>query len=120
MQYSATTEALLHAIKNDVRNRVDDIVDYAENAAMTLTSENEVDAVLERALLAVEKTLAEAARERSTGSGCTSASRCSRHSLMLSIFTGASVFVPGSNRFSIRAILSHRAAHPGEGRPRCI
>ena len=33
MQYSATTEALLHAIKNDVRNRVDDIVDYAESAA---------------------------------------------------------------------------------------
>ena len=62
MQYSATTEALLHAIKNDVRHRVDDIVDFAENAAMTLTSETEVDAVLERALLAVEKTLAEAAR----------------------------------------------------------
>ena len=62
MQYSATTEALLHAIKKDVRNRVDDIVDYAENAAMTLASETEVDAVLERALVAVEKTLAEAAR----------------------------------------------------------
>ena len=62
MQYSATTEALLHAIKNDVRNRVDGIVDFAENAAMTLTSETEVDAVLEQALLAVEKTLAEAAR----------------------------------------------------------
>lgn len=62
MQYSESTEALLHAIKNDVRSRVDDIVDYAEHAAMTLTSENEVDAVLERALLEVEKTLAEAAR----------------------------------------------------------
>ena len=62
MQYSATTEALLHAIKKDVRNRVDNIVDYAENAAMTLASETEVDAVLERALVAVEKTLAEAAR----------------------------------------------------------
>jgi hypothetical protein len=62
MHYSATTEALLHAIKNDVRNRVDGIVDFAENAAMTLTSETEVDAVLEQALLAVEKTLAEAAR----------------------------------------------------------
>ena len=49
MQYSESTEALLHAIKNDVRSRVDDIVDYAEHAAMTLTSENEVDAVLERA-----------------------------------------------------------------------
>jgi len=62
MHYSATTEALLHAIKNDVRNRVDGIVDFAENAAMTLTSETEVDAVLEQALLAVETTLAEAAR----------------------------------------------------------
>ena len=62
MHYSATTEALLHAIKNDVRNRVDGIVDFAENAAMTLTSETEVDAVLEQALSAVEKTLAEAAR----------------------------------------------------------
>lgn len=62
MQYSESTEALLHAIKNDVRSRVDDIVDYAEHAAMTLTSENEVDAVLERALLEVEKTLSEAAR----------------------------------------------------------
>jgi len=62
MQYSESTEALLHAIKSDVRSRVDDIVDYAEHAAMTLTSENEVDAVLERALLEVEKTLAEAAR----------------------------------------------------------
>lgn len=62
MPYSETTEALLHAIKNDVRSRVDDIVDYAEHAAMTLTSEGEVDAVLERALLEVEKTLAEAAR----------------------------------------------------------
>jgi hypothetical protein len=62
MHYSATTEALLHAIKNDVRNRVDGIVDFAESAAMTLTSETEVDAVLEQALLAVEKTLAEAAR----------------------------------------------------------
>ena len=61
MHYSETTEALLHAIKNDVRNRVDDIVDYAEHAAMTLTSETEVDAVLEQALAAVEKTLAEAA-----------------------------------------------------------
>ena len=62
MQYSESTEALLHAIKSDVRSRVDDIVDYAEHVAMTLTSENEVDAVLERALLEVEKTLAEAAR----------------------------------------------------------
>ena len=37
-------------------------MDFAEHAAMTLTSEGEVDAVLERALLEVEKTLAEAAR----------------------------------------------------------
>lgn len=62
MQYSATTEALLQAIKNDVRSRVDGIVEFAENAAMTLTSEDEVDAVLERALLEVERALAEAAR----------------------------------------------------------
>ena len=62
MQYSATTEALLHAIKNDVRSRVDGIVEYAEQAAMTLTSEDEVDSVLERALLEVERALAEAAR----------------------------------------------------------
>jgi hypothetical protein len=62
MSYSATTEALLHAIKNDVRSRVDDIVEGAERAAMTLASEDEVDAVLERALLEVERTLAEAAR----------------------------------------------------------
>jgi len=62
MQYSATTEALLHAIKNDVRHRVDYIVDYAEHAAMSLTSETDVDEALERALLEVEKTLAEAAR----------------------------------------------------------
>ena len=62
MSYSPTTEALLHAIKSDVRSRVDDIVEGAERAAMTLTSEDEVDAVLERALLEVERTLAEAAR----------------------------------------------------------
>ena len=62
MQYSATTEALLHAIKNDVRSRVDGIVEFAEHAAMTLTSEDEVDVVLERALLEVERALAEAAR----------------------------------------------------------
>ncbi len=62
MSYSATTEALLHAIRNDVRSRVDDIVDDAERAAMTLNTEAEVDRVLERALLEVERTLAEAAR----------------------------------------------------------
>ncbi len=62
MQYSTTTEALLHAIKSDVRKRVDSIVDYAEHAAMTLTSEDDVDHVLEHALLQVERALAEAAR----------------------------------------------------------
>jgi len=68
MQYSATTEALLHAIKNDVRNRVDDIVDYAEHAAMSLTSETEVDKALERALLEVAPGRW---RGRFTESGCT-------------------------------------------------
>lgn len=62
MYYSATTEALLHAIKSDVRKRVDDIVGFAENAAMMLTSEEEVDAVLEKALADVERALCEAAR----------------------------------------------------------
>ncbi len=60
--YSATTEALLHAIKADVRKRVDRIVDYAEQAAMSLGSEAEIDRVLEQALLRVEEALAEAAR----------------------------------------------------------
>ncbi|MHC4138159.1 MAG: hypothetical protein ACYS0K_24750 [Planctomycetota bacterium] len=62
MHYRTTTEALLHAIKNDVRQRVDGIVVFAEQAAMTMTSPDEVDAVLEHALLEVERALAEAAR----------------------------------------------------------
>jgi hypothetical protein len=62
MQYSATTEALLQAIKSDVRKRVDSIVDYAEQAAISLASEEEVDRVLEQALLQVERALAEAAK----------------------------------------------------------
>lgn len=61
MQYSATTEALLQAIKHDVKHRVDEIVDQAEHAAMTLESEQHVDEVLERALVLVEEALAEAA-----------------------------------------------------------
>lgn len=62
MHYSATTEALLDAIKSDVRRRVDGIVEFAEQAAMTMTSEDEVDAVLEHALCEVERALAEAAQ----------------------------------------------------------
>jgi len=61
MQYSATTEALLQGIKCDVKFRVDEIVDEAERAAMTLESEQQVDQVLEQALLLVEEALAEAA-----------------------------------------------------------
>jgi hypothetical protein len=61
MQYSATTEALLQAIKHDVKSRVDEIVDEAEKAAMTLESEEHVDQVLEQALMLVEEALAEAA-----------------------------------------------------------
>lgn len=61
MQYSATTEALLQAIKQDVKHRVDEIVDEAERAAMTLESERHVDQVLEQALVLVEEALAEAA-----------------------------------------------------------
>lgn len=61
MQYSATTEALLEGIKHDVKQRVDEIVDEAERAAMTLESEQHVDEVLERALVLVEEALAEAA-----------------------------------------------------------
>ena len=43
MQIDTMTEALLYAIKSDVRQRVDDIVDRAERAAMTLDSEQQVD-----------------------------------------------------------------------------
>ena len=61
MQYSATTEALLQGIKCDVKFRIDAIVDEAEWAAMSLESEQQVDQVLDQALLLVEEALAEAA-----------------------------------------------------------
>ncbi len=62
MQIDTTTEALLCAIKSDVRQRVDDIVDRAEYAAMKMTTEQQVDQLLEVALLRVEEAIAEAAR----------------------------------------------------------
>ncbi len=61
MQYSTTTDALLQAIKCDVKFRIDEIVDTAELAAMSLESEQQIDQVLEQALLLVEDALAEAA-----------------------------------------------------------
>lgn len=61
MAYSPTTEALLQAIKNDVRARVDDIVARAERAALSVRSEVEIDRVLQHALVRVEQALAEAA-----------------------------------------------------------
>jgi hypothetical protein len=61
MQYSTTTDALLQAIKGDVKFRIDEIVDTAELAAMSLESEQQIDQVLEQALLLVEDALAEAA-----------------------------------------------------------
>lgn len=62
MQIDMTTEALLCAIKGDVRQRVETIVDSAERAALTLDSEQQVEKVLELALLRVEEAIAEAAR----------------------------------------------------------
>ena len=62
MQIDMTTEALLYAIKSDVRQRVDDIVDGAEQAAMSLDSERQVEQLLEVALVRVEEAIAEAAR----------------------------------------------------------
>lgn len=62
MQIHMTTEALLCAIKSDVRQRVDDIVDGAEQAAMSLDSERQVEQLLEVALVRVEEAIAEAAR----------------------------------------------------------
>ena len=62
MQLSTTTEALLTAIKSDVRGRVHRIVDEAERAAMFMDSEHQVEQVLEIAMLRVEEALAEAAR----------------------------------------------------------
>ncbi|MEE8487352.1 MAG: hypothetical protein V3S56_04225 [Gemmatimonadota bacterium] len=61
MQYSTTTDALLQAIKCDVKFRIDEIVDTAELAAMSLESGSQIDQVLEQALLLVEDALAEAA-----------------------------------------------------------
>jgi hypothetical protein len=62
MQIDMMTEALLCAIKSDVRQRVDDIVDGAEQAAMSLDSEQQVEQLLEVALVRVEEAIAEAAR----------------------------------------------------------
>lgn len=62
MQIDMTTEALICAIKSDVRQRVDDIVDGAEQAAMSLNSEQQVEQLLEVALVRVEEAIAEAAR----------------------------------------------------------
>ena len=62
MQIDMMTEALLCAIKSDVRQRVDDIVDGAEHAAMSLNSEQQVEQLLETALVRVEEAIAEAAR----------------------------------------------------------
>jgi len=62
MQIDMTTDALLCAIKSDVRQRVDDIVDGAEQAAMSLDSERQVEQLLEVALVRVEEAIAEAAR----------------------------------------------------------
>lgn len=62
MQIDMTTEALLYAIKSDVRHRVDEIVDGAEQAAMSLDSERQVEQLLEAALVNVEEAIAEAAR----------------------------------------------------------
>lgn len=62
MRYSPMTEALLEAIKNDVRERVDEIVSAAERAALSQHSEAEVDRVLQAALVRVEQALVEAAQ----------------------------------------------------------
>ena len=62
MQIDMTTEALLCAIKSDVRQRVETIVDHAERTALMLESEQQVEEVLELALFRVEEAIAEAAR----------------------------------------------------------
>ncbi|MFQ5746331.1 MAG: hypothetical protein ACE5HF_03820 [Gemmatimonadota bacterium] len=62
MAYSGTTEALLHAIKSDLRSRVDHIVEYAEFAAGTLGDPDEIETVLQFALSRVEEALSEAAQ----------------------------------------------------------
>ena len=61
MRHSPTTEAMLSAIKGDVRTRVDTIVDDAEVVVMDLSNEAEIEAVLDGALISVEKALTEAA-----------------------------------------------------------
>lgn len=61
MRHSAATEAMLGAIKGDVRTRVDTIVDDAEGVVMQLSNEAEIEAVLDGALVEVEKALTEAA-----------------------------------------------------------
>ena len=61
MRHSPATEAMLSAIKGDVRTRVDTIVDDAEGVVMGLSNEAEIEAVLDGALVAVEKALTEAA-----------------------------------------------------------
>lgn len=61
MRHSPATEAMLSAIKGDVRNRVDTIVDDAEGVVMELSNEAEIEAVLDGALVAVENALTEAA-----------------------------------------------------------
>lgn len=62
MAYSGTTKALLHAIKSDLRSRVDHIVEYAEFAASTLDDADEIETVLQFALSRVEEALSEAAQ----------------------------------------------------------
>ncbi len=61
MRHSPATEALLSAIKNDVRHRVDAIVDDAEGVVMSLDNEAEIEEVLDGALVRVERALTEAA-----------------------------------------------------------
>ena len=61
MRHSPATEAMLSAIKGDVRHRVDTIVDDAEGVVMELSNEAEIEAVLDGALVAVENALTEAA-----------------------------------------------------------
>ncbi|MDT8436898.1 MAG: hypothetical protein RRA92_09095 [Gemmatimonadota bacterium] len=62
MQIDTTTDALLCAIRGDVRRRVDRIVTEAETATRTLASEQEIDRVLDQALRRVESAIGDAAR----------------------------------------------------------
>lgn len=61
MRHSPATDAMLSAIKGDVRTRVDAIVDDAEGVVMQLSNEAEIEATLDGALVEVEKALTEAA-----------------------------------------------------------